>query len=67
MPIANGDKTAFQKVDQATVRAIELKAPRYSKRDAQVSQGQLLSGQIFSAFRVSCALSTALSLTLHLL
>ena len=37
-------------MDQVTVRALELKAPRYSKQDAQVLQGQLLSSQIFSAF-----------------
>jgi len=37
-------------VSQADVRALELKAPKYSKRDAQVLQGQLLSGQIFSTF-----------------
>ncbi len=48
--LLRGDKTALQKVDQVTVKALELKAPRYSKRDAQVVQGQLLSGQIFSAF-----------------
>ncbi|TVY13719.1 hypothetical protein LARI1_G009020, partial [Lachnellula arida] len=48
--LLRGDKTALQKVDQATVRALELKAPRYSKQDSQVLQGQLLSGQIFSAF-----------------
>ena len=37
-------------VDQATVRTLELKAPRSSKRDALLLEGQVLSGQIFSAF-----------------
>ncbi len=44
------DKAALQRVDQVTVRALELKALRYSKQDTQVLQGQLLSGQIFSTF-----------------
>lgn len=48
--LLRGDKAALQEVDQATVRALELRAPRCSKRDAQFLQGQLLSGQIFSAF-----------------
>jgi Protein of unknown function (DUF3723) len=37
-------------VDQATIKAFELKAPKCSKRDAQVLQGQVLSGQICSLF-----------------
>ena len=37
-------------VDQATVKAVELMAPKSSKRDAQALHGQLLSGQIFSGF-----------------
>ena len=48
--ILRGDKAALQKVDQVTVRALELRAPRYSRQDALVLEGQLLSGQIFSAF-----------------
>ena len=48
--LLRGDETALQRVDSATVRALELKAPGCSKRDAQTLQGQLLSSQIFSAF-----------------
>ncbi|KAF4630121.1 hypothetical protein G7Y89_g8024 [Cudoniella acicularis] len=44
--VLRGDKNALRRVDQATIKAFELKAPGYSKRDAQVLQGQLLSGQI---------------------
>jgi hypothetical protein len=40
----------MQKVDQATVKALESKAPRFSRLDAQAVQGQLMSGRIFSAF-----------------
>jgi hypothetical protein len=45
-----GDLTALQKVDQVTVRALELKAPRFSTRDSQTIEGQLRSGQIFKPF-----------------
>ena len=48
--LLHGDKPALAKVDQVTVRAVELRAPRYSKQDALLLQGQLLSGQIFGAF-----------------
>ena len=48
--ILHRDNAALQKVDQVTVRALELRAPRYSRRDALLLEGQLLSGQIFSAF-----------------
>ena len=48
--VLRGDKTALQGVDQVNVKAFELKARRYSKRDAQVLQGQLLSDQICSLF-----------------
>ena len=37
-------------VDQETVEAIELKAPRTSTEDAKILCGQLLGGVIFSAF-----------------
>lgn len=40
----------MQKVDQAAVRALELKAPKFSIRDAQAIEGQIRSGQILSAF-----------------
>lgn len=37
-------------MDQITVKALEGRAPRYSRKDALLLQGQLLSGQIFGAF-----------------
>ncbi len=40
----------MQKVDQATVKALELKAPRLSTLDAKVLRGQVLGGEIFGAF-----------------
>jgi len=39
-------------VDQATVKVVELMAPKSSKRDAQALHGQLVSGQIFSGFNL---------------
>ena len=46
------NKEAMLIVDQATVKAVELMAPKSSKRDAQALHGQLLSGQIFSGFNL---------------
>jgi len=40
----------MQKVDQATVKALELKAPRLSTLNAKVLRGQVLGGEIFGAF-----------------
>ncbi|TAQ83715.1 hypothetical protein B7494_g7958 [Chlorociboria aeruginascens] len=48
--VLHKDKTALQRVDQVTIKALELRVPRYSRRDAQVLQGQVLSGQICSLF-----------------
>jgi uncharacterized protein YjbI with pentapeptide repeats len=48
--VLRGDKTALQRVDQVTIKAFELKAPKYSRRDARALQGQVLSGQICSLF-----------------
>ncbi|KAH7108733.1 hypothetical protein B0J11DRAFT_390979, partial [Dendryphion nanum] len=45
-----GGKASLRRVDRATVKGVELKAPGNSKRDSQVLHGQLLSGQIFSSF-----------------
>jgi hypothetical protein len=42
----------MQMVDQATVKALELTAPKSSQRDAQELHGQLISGQIFGAFNL---------------
>lgn len=44
------DKAALHRINQATVKALELWASRYSRRDAQLLYRQLLSGQIFGAF-----------------
>ena len=44
------DKGKMQLVDRATVEAVELTAPRASKKDAQKLLGQIQSGEIFGAF-----------------
>ncbi|KAK6380192.1 hypothetical protein LTS17_005381 [Exophiala oligosperma] len=48
--LLRGNRADLQKVDQITVKALEGRAPRYSRKDALLLQGQLLSGQIFGAF-----------------
>ena len=48
--LLQGDTSAKLLVDQATVEAVELKAPRVSTVDANVLQGQLQGGLIFGAF-----------------
>ena len=40
----------MSRIDKATVKSLELKAPRSSKHDADILYGQLRSGKIFSAF-----------------
>ncbi len=40
----------MQYVDEVTVKALELRAPRVSTRDADELRGQVLGGTIFSAF-----------------
>jgi len=44
------DASAMQYVDEVTVKALELRAPRVSTRDADELRGQVLGGTIFSAF-----------------
>ena len=44
--IGNG----FQRIDQTTVKTVELKAPGVSTLDAQSLQGKVLGGRIFSGF-----------------
>ncbi len=44
------DASAMQYVDEVTVKAMELRAPRVSTRDADELRGQVLGGTIFSAF-----------------
>lgn len=40
----------MQKIDTATVKCLELRAPKSSTIDFLALQGQVLTGQIFSAF-----------------
>ena len=40
----------MQHVDEVTVKALELRAPRVCTRDADEVRGQILGGTIFSAF-----------------
>lgn len=44
------DENAMRLVDHTTVKALELKAPRASTLDAETLRGQVLGGEIFSAF-----------------
>ena len=44
------DASALQYVDEVTVKALELRAPRVSTRDADELRGQVLGGTIFSTF-----------------
>ena len=44
------DASAMQYVDEVTVSALELRAPRVCTRDADDLRGQVLGGIIFSAF-----------------
>ncbi|OBT56666.1 hypothetical protein VE04_03822 [Pseudogymnoascus sp. 24MN13] len=48
--LLRGNYTALRKVDEATVKALELKSPRYSRRDARVLQGLVMRGEIFAEF-----------------
>ncbi|KFY50504.1 hypothetical protein V495_00220 [Pseudogymnoascus sp. VKM F-4514 (FW-929)] len=48
--LLRGNYSALRKLDEATVKALELKSPRYSRRDARVLQGLLMRGQIFTEF-----------------
>ena len=44
------DASALHYVDEVTVKALELRAPRVSTRDADELRGPVLGGTIFSAF-----------------
>ena len=44
------DTSVMQHVDEVTVKALELRAPRVCTRDADEVRGQILGGTIFSAF-----------------
>ncbi|EHY57104.1 hypothetical protein HRR83_002604 [Exophiala dermatitidis] len=48
--IVQGDSEALQKVDEATVKALELMAPGACRVDARTLHCQLDSGHIFGAF-----------------
>ena len=44
------DNTAMERVDQATVKALELTAPWASTVDAQILRGKVLGGEVFCTF-----------------
>ncbi|KAL5325404.1 hypothetical protein ACEPPN_006529 [Leptodophora sp. 'Broadleaf-Isolate-01'] len=48
--LVEGDEHAMEKIDPATVKAIELRAPRASTRDAKFLSSEIYGGKIFSAF-----------------
>ena len=48
--LLDGDIDALRKVDEPTVKALELRAPRSSTFDAETIQSQVRGAQIFSAF-----------------
>ncbi|KAL9119401.1 MAG: hypothetical protein Q9187_004044 [Circinaria calcarea] len=48
--IFHNDKAAMAKVDSATVRALELKAPWAFTADAKIIRNKVLSGEIFQNF-----------------
>jgi len=44
--LVQGDKAALRKVDQATVKDLELRAPRASTLDAKALRSQVLGEEI---------------------
>ncbi|KAH6670148.1 hypothetical protein B0J14DRAFT_112537 [Halenospora varia] len=48
--LVGGNERAMRRIDPATVKAIELRAPRASTKDAKILRSQLRGGKIFSAF-----------------
>ena len=44
------NKTAMERVDGTTVKALELTAPWASTVDAQILRGKVLGGEVFRAF-----------------
>jgi len=44
------DKTAMERVDQVTVKELELTAPWASTVDAQILRGKVLGGEVFCTF-----------------
>jgi hypothetical protein len=48
--ILRGNREAMQKIDEASVKALELTAPGTCRADARVLYGKVKSGQIFGAF-----------------
>jgi hypothetical protein len=51
--LVGGDKDAMGKIDTATVKALELRAPQASKKDAEVLRAHLRDGTAFGAFNAS--------------
>ncbi|OBT50791.1 hypothetical protein VE04_09038 [Pseudogymnoascus sp. 24MN13] len=48
--LVRGNKAAMGKIDQTTVKALELKAPRASTSDAEFLRIRVRGGEVFSAF-----------------
>ncbi|KFX95974.1 hypothetical protein V490_03610 [Pseudogymnoascus sp. VKM F-3557] len=48
--LVGGNKAAMGKIDQATVKALELRAPRASTADAEFLRIRVRGGEVFSAF-----------------
>ncbi|KAL5345257.1 hypothetical protein ACLOAV_009627 [Pseudogymnoascus australis] len=48
--LVGGDKTAMGKIDQATVKFLELRAPMASTADARLLRSRLRGGEVFGAF-----------------
>ncbi|OBT79449.1 hypothetical protein VF21_02102 [Pseudogymnoascus sp. 05NY08] len=48
--LVRGNKAAMGKIDQATVKALEMRAPRASTADAEFLRIRVRGGELFSAF-----------------
>ncbi|KAG4420625.1 hypothetical protein IFR04_006215 [Cadophora malorum] len=51
--LVDGEEDAMQRIDSATVKSIELRAPRASTRDAKFLYSEIHGGRIFSGFSAS--------------
>ena len=51
--LVDGEEDAMQRIDPATVKSIELRAPRASTRDAKFLYSEIHGGRIFSGFSAS--------------
>lgn len=50
--LVEGGEDAMAKIDTETVKALELRAPRASTKDAEILRAQLRHGTVFGAFNV---------------